>query len=169
MYFRITRRGNYQLSSKCLLKTRHMVMPSLRQILTKMNWKACVISSLAVTEQQQQAIAIQTIHQADDQIGEWNRQRHGWVTASVFGNICRRRASFASLTISFLYSKTRETPAMWYGKLHEGEAWQSCNTCLKLTHPDASVAMTGLHVDLSYIAKIINMWPDLRKPTLHAQ
>ena len=115
------------------------------------------ISCLVVTEQQQQAIAIQTIYQADDPIGEWKRQWHGWVTASVFGNIRRMKESFASLTISSLYSKARETPVMRYGKLHGGEAWQSYNICLKLTRPDALVAMRGLHVDPSHIAKIINI------------
>ena len=106
------------------------------------------VSRLQVTEQQQQAIAIRTIQQADDPTGEWKRQRHGRVTASLFGRICRRKASFAPLTISLLYSKTRETPAMRYGILHEEEARQSYITHLRSTHPDASVAMTGLHVDL---------------------
>ena len=106
------------------------------------------VNRLVVTEQQQQAIAIRTVHQADDPTGEWKRQRHGRVTASTFGRICKQKASYAPLTISILYRKPRETPAMRYGILHEGEARQSYAEYLKSIHQQSSVAMTGIHVDL---------------------
>ena len=49
-------------------------------------------------------MAIQTVHHTDDPwpSGEWKRQRHGLVDASVFGKICRWKVSFAP---SFLYCK----------------------------------------------------------------
>ena len=106
------------------------------------------VNRLAVTEQQQQAIAIRTVHQADDPTGEWKRQRHGRVTASLFGKICKRKASFAPLTISFLYCKPRETAAMRYGILHEEEARQCYIKYLHSTNPNSSVTTTGLHIDL---------------------
>ena len=106
------------------------------------------VNRLEVTEQQQQDIAIRTVHQANDPTGEWKRQRHGRITASLFGKICRRKASFAPLTINFLYCKLRETAAMRYGILHEEEARQSYIRHLKLGHSDASVTMTGIHIDI---------------------
>jgi len=63
------------------------------------------LARLTVNEQRQQSIAISTSAQANDPSGEWSRQRHGRLTASHFGEICKRRATYAPLTIWLLYKK----------------------------------------------------------------
>ena len=104
---------------------------------------------LVVTEQQQQQLALRTTQQANDPSGEWGKQRKIRITASHFGEVCKRRAEFGPLTVRILYSSTRETPAMRYGCIKEGIARAAYTEYLKSKHhPDATVTMTGLHVDL---------------------
>ena len=67
-------------------------------------------------------ITIRTVDQGDDESGEWVLQRHGRVTASVFGDIVRRKAVYAPLVERLLYGKTRRTKAMQYGHDNEPKA-----------------------------------------------
>ena len=118
------------------------------------------LARLTVNEQQQQSIAIRTTAQANDPSGEWQRQRHGRLTTSHFGEICKRRANYAPLTIRILYKQKRETPAMRYGILHEKIARDKYAKYLKANcHPEASVAITGLHIDLK-VYTLINTYYD---------
>ena len=81
-------------------------------------------------------ISIRTMDQGDDQSGEWVIQRRGRVTASIFGEIVRRRAAYAPL----LYSKTRRTKAMQYGHDNEPKARDLYRDYLhKFHHLQASV------------------------------
>ena len=110
------------------------------------------LARLTVNEQQQQLIAIRTSAQADDPSGEWERQRHGRLTASCFGDVCKRRAEYAPLTIRLLYKRCRETSDMRYGTIHEKEARQQYLQHLIMNHhPGASVVVTGVHIDLKVI------------------
>ena len=106
------------------------------------------IRQLEVTESQQQGIALRTVQQADDPSGEWHRERIGRLTASTFGRICKRKSKFDVLTKQLLYCKPRETKEMRYGRYHEAEAWEQYLDRLKKKHSDATVIITGLHVDL---------------------
>ena len=104
---------------------------------------------LVVTEQQQQQLALWTAQQANDPSGECGKQRKIRITASHFGEVCKQRAEFGPLTVRILYSSTRETSAMRYGCIKEGIARAAYTEYLKSEHhPDATVTMTGLHVDL---------------------
>ena len=104
---------------------------------------------LVVTEQQQQQLALRTAQQANDPSGEWGKQCKIRITASHFGEVCKRRAEFGPLTVRILYSSTRETSAMRYGCIKERIARAAYTEYLKSEHhPDATVTMTGLHVDL---------------------
>ena len=77
------------------------------------------LACLNISEQQQQAIAIRTSEQAADPTGEWARERHGCLTASQFGEICKRRATFGPLTIRIIYKQPQLIAAMRYGTLNE--------------------------------------------------
>ena len=79
------------------------------------------LSRLSVTEHQQQSIAIRTSAQANDVSGEWSRQRHGHLTTSHFGEICKRRSNYATLTTRLLYKQPRETADLRYGIIHESD------------------------------------------------
>ena len=104
---------------------------------------------LNVTEQEQQKLAIETHRQSDDATGRWAQERRIRITASHFGEVCKRRASFAPLTIRLLYVQCRETPQMRYGQVNEPHVREQYTLYLKSNHhPDASVATTGIHVDL---------------------
>ena len=70
------------------------------------------------------------------------------LTASHFGEIYKRRADYAPLTIRLLYKKCRSTPTMRYGNIHEAEAREQYAQKLKESDPRALVTTTGLHVDL---------------------
>ena len=116
------------------------------------------LARLKVTEQQQQAIAIRTSEQVADPTGEWGRERHGRLTASKFGEICKRRARFGPLTTRILYKQPRQTAAMRYGTLNEKHAREQYMTYLKTHHHlDASVLSTGLHIDLEVQQYIITL------------
>ena len=107
------------------------------------------IQRLKVTESQQQGIALRTVQQADDPSGEWFRERIGRLTASTFGHICKRKSKLDVLTKQLLYCKPRETKEMRYGRYHEVEAREQYLDWLKKKkHTDATVIITGLHVDL---------------------
>ena len=106
------------------------------------------IQRLEVTESQQQGIALRTVQQADDPSGEWFRERIGRLTASTFGRICKRKSKLDMLTKQLLYCKPRETKEMRYGRYHEVEAREQYLDRLKKKHTDATVIITGLHVDL---------------------
>ena len=91
---------------------------------------------------------MRTVQQADDPSGEWHRERTGCLTASTFGRICKCKSKFDVLTKQLLYCKPRETKDMRYGRYHEAEAREQYLERLKTQHCDATVIVTGLHVDL---------------------
>ena len=72
-----------------------------------------------MNEHQQQRLAIETHLQSDDPTGCWGQERRIRVTASHFGEICKRRASFGPLTIRLLYVQCKETAQMRYGRVNE--------------------------------------------------
>ena len=93
-------------------------------------------------------IAIRTVDQGDDESGEWVLQRRGCVTASVFGDIVRRKAAYAPLVERLLYGKTRRTKAMQYGHDNEPKARDMyCEYLHKFRHKHATVVKTGFHID----------------------
>ena len=93
-------------------------------------------------------ISIRTVDQGDDESGEWVLQRHGRVTASLFGDIVRRKAAYAPLVQRLLYSKTRRTKAMQYGHNNESKARDMyCEYLHKFCHKNATVEKTGFHID----------------------
>ena len=69
------------------------------------------IDRLTVNDTEAEEIAKRTTGQSMDVSGEWQRQRHGRLTASVFGEICRRKLTtgFSKLTTRLLYGKYHET------------------------------------------------------------
>ena len=115
------------------------------------------VQRLQVSESEQQAIAIRTVQQADDTSGEWHRERVGRITASNFGAVCKRRESYAPLTKRLLYNGHRDTKQMRYGRQHEDDARAEYEARLKANHPDASVTLTGLHIDLKVLWIINNL------------
>ena len=101
-----------------------------------------------MTDEEINQISIRTTDQGDDQSGEWVTQRRGRVTASMFGEIVRRRAAYAPLVERLLYSKTRRTKAMQYGHDNEPKARDLYSKYLhKFHHQQASVERTGFHID----------------------
>ena len=94
-------------------------------------------------------IAKRTVGQSMDVSGEWQRQRHGRLTASVFGEICKRKLTtgFSKLTTKLLYGKYRETKGIRYVNLHEAEARTDYLQRLLVSSPLSSVSITGIHVD----------------------
>ena len=71
------------------------------------------------------------------------------MTASVFGEICKRKLTtgFRKLTTRLLYGKYRETKGIRYDNLHEAEARTDYLKRLLLSSPLSSVSITGIHVD----------------------
>ena len=57
-------------------------------------------------------ITIRTVDQSDDESDEWVLQWRRRVTASIFGDIVRRKAAYAPLVERILYNKTRRTKPM---------------------------------------------------------
>ena len=93
-------------------------------------------------------ISTRTIDQGDDESGEWILQRRGRVTASRFGEIVKRKASYAPLVQRIQYKTPRTTKAMQYGHNNEPLARQLYQEYLqKHHHPQASVTRTGFHID----------------------
>ena len=86
---------------------------------------------------------------ADDPSGEWFRECIGRLTASTFGRICKHKSKHDVLIKQLLYCKPRETKEMRYGRYHEVEAREQYLDRLKKKHTDATVIITGLHVDLA--------------------
>ena len=71
------------------------------------------------------------------------------MTSSHFGEVCKRQSSFAPLTIRLLYVQCRETPQIRYGRVSEPQVREDHTLYLKnFHHKDASVTITGIHVDL---------------------
>ena len=69
-----------------------------------------------MTREEIDQISIRTVNQGDDQSGEWVVQHPGCVTASLFGEIVRQKATYAPPVEKLLYSKPRRTKAMQYGQ-----------------------------------------------------
>ena len=85
-------------------------------------------------------ISIRTVDQGDDESGEWVLQRRGRVTASLFGDIVRRKAAYAPLVQRLLYSKTHRTKAMQYSHNNEPKARDMyCEYLHKFRHKNATV------------------------------
>ena len=93
-------------------------------------------------------ISIRTVDQGDNESGEWVLQRRGRVTASLFGDIVRRKAAYTPLVERLLYSKTRRTKAMQYGHNNEPKARDMyCEYLNKFRHKNATVEKTGFYID----------------------
>ena len=107
------------------------------------------LDRLQVNEAEQQRIAVETYQQSDDPTGRWLQEHRVRITSSHFGEVCKRRTSFAPLTIRLLYVQCRETPQMRYGRVNEPQVREQYTLYLKNHHhQEASVSMTGIHVDL---------------------
>ena len=93
-------------------------------------------------------ISIRTVDQGDNESGEWVLQRRGRVTASLFGDIVKRKAAYIPLVERLLYSKTRRTKAMQYGHNNEPKARDMyCEYLNKFRHKNATVEKTGFYID----------------------
>ena len=67
------------------------------------------------------------------------------ITASHFGEVCKRRGEFDSLSIHIRYVSLRGTPAMRYGCIKEGTARTAYIEYLKAEHHlDATVRVAML-------------------------
>lgn len=108
------------------------------------------LSRLQVTRNEATAIAERTTLQADDSTGEWSTQRRGRLTASKFGEVAKRRAAYASLTIRQIYGRMRDTPSLRYGRQHESDAHSAYEEHLKSRHLGAKVDITGVHIDTTH-------------------
>ena len=108
------------------------------------------LSRLQVSKVEATAIAERTALQADDDTGEWSKQRKGRLTASKFGEVARRRAAYAPLTIRYIYGRMRDIPALRYGRHHESDARTAYEEQLKSKHPGAKVDTTGVHIDTTH-------------------
>ena len=87
--------------------------------------------------------------QSLDVSGEWHTQWHRRLTASRFGEICKRKASYRPLTTRILYSKQCETKAMRYCLLHESEACNDYHQKKLINTPLLSVTTMGLYISTS--------------------
>ena len=107
------------------------------------------IDRLTVNDTEAEEIAKRTVGQSMDVSGEWQRQRRGRLTASVFGEICKQKLTtgFSKLTTRLLYGKYRETKGIRYDNLHEAEARTDYLKRLLVSSPLSSVSITGIHVD----------------------
>ena len=80
------------------------------------------VERLSVSPEEATNIAYKSRKQADDISGLWQSQRVGRVTASHFGEVCKRKRSFNPLMRRILYGKRVDTKAMRYGHEHESIA-----------------------------------------------
>ena len=112
-------------------------MPELKRLCSD------YIERLAVNDAETEEIAKRTAGQSMDVSGEWHRQR---LTASVFGEICKRKAStgFTKLTTRLLYGKYRETKGMRYGNCHDAQS--DYLKKIQVSSPLSSVSTTGIHI-----------------------
>ena len=75
-----------------------------------------------MTSEEIDEICIRTVHQGDDQSGEWVIWCRGSVTASTFGEIVQRIVAYVPLVERLLYNKPHTTKAMKYGHDNETKA-----------------------------------------------
>ena len=101
-----------------------------------------------VQRRQPTNIAYKSRKQADDISGLWQSQRVGRVTASHFGEVCKRKQPFNPLTRRILYGKRVDTKAMRYGHEHESIARMQYIGYLQSYSPSSSVEITGLHISV---------------------
>ena len=102
-----------------------------------------------VSEKESADIATRTVLQAEDDTGEWELQRKGRLTASHFGEIAKRRASYTPLTTRLVYGKSRDTKATRHGRMNEPVARQAYAVYLLSRHPIARVQTTRVHIDVA--------------------
>ena len=107
------------------------------------------LSRLKVTPEEIKAISRRTSKQSDDDSGEWESQRHGRLTASNFGDVCKRKEAtkLALLTKRLLYGKKVNTKAMRYGMSNESQARRHYTDYIQNMSPDAKVEITGFHIN----------------------
>ena len=81
--------------------------------------------------------------------GNYKLQRHGRLTASTFGEVCKRRASTGNrkFVTRLIYGKRCETKAMRYGNVHESTARSHYGRKLATTSSLSTVIVTGVHID----------------------
>ena len=108
---------------------------------------ACTLKPLSPEEIK--AISRRTSKQSDDDSGEWESQRHGRLTASNFGDVCKRKEAtkLALLTKRLLYGKKVNTKAMRYGMSNESQARRHYTDYIQNMSPDAKVEITGFHIN----------------------
>lgn len=78
------------------------------------------VEVLDVSPEEQMQICKSTIAQADSD--QWHSERRFRLTASRFGEICKRRARFGVLVKQYLYGSPVHNAAVQYGKLNEDVA-----------------------------------------------
>jgi len=90
-----------------------------------------------------------TTDQAEDDSGEWFVLRQECVTASLFGEIIKRRSSFVPLVKKIRYkNKFPQTAAMRYGHENEPIAREAYAAKLQVEHHSGVVVTrTGFHID----------------------
>ena len=80
------------------------------------------IERLRVTQEEAKIISEKTADQSDDVDHMWEAQRRGRITASNFGEACKRKTNMSGLTKRIIYGKNRCTAAMRYGNENENRA-----------------------------------------------
>ena len=106
------------------------------------------VERLSVSPEEATNIAYKSRKQADDISGLWQSQRVGRITASHFGEVCKRKRPFNALTRRILYGKSVDTKAMRYGREHESIARMQYIGYLQSYSPSSSVEITGLHISV---------------------
>ena len=102
---------------------------------------------IQVSDHEIEKIERETRSQADNPL--WYHHRRLRLTASNFGMVAKRRAKtpVAKAVKNLLYTRSMDSKAMRWGRVHEDDARQEYVQLLKLSHPQATVKLTGLIVD----------------------
>lgn len=82
----------------------------------------------------------------------WKKARHGRITASNFGSVCKRAASTSpdNLVKTLLYSTPFDTDATRWGRNHETAARRQYSTRMGKCHKSLTVRQSGLVVNYMY-------------------
>ena len=104
------------------------------------------IERLRVTQEEAKIISEKTADQSADVDHMWEAQRRGRITASNFGDACKRKTNMSGLTKRIIYGKNKCTAAMRYGNENENRAREDYLSNLRSTSPNAVVKKTGLHI-----------------------
>jgi len=106
------------------------------------------LQRMKMTVEELNGVIERTTEQAEDDSREWFVLRRERVTASSFGEVIKRRKSFAPLVKRIRYHKQINTAAMRYGRDNEPVAREAYATKLqKEHHSGVVVTRTGFHID----------------------